>query len=423
MLDRPAWELTTRDVERWTGHPVTAEAARKMFSAVSEAIWNRREQADHSHQIVVVDQLPVTLLWQVRGATAVVLALSPTVVNSWLEDAGYAESTERARVSVVASSGEIVAGPAPSAAHSTVRASASDTGLPWTVVLTASESPATTAEFVSRRRLLSIALAAMLLLLAGTSYFLWRVMQRELEVGRLQTDFVSAVSHEFRTPLTSLRHVTELLEENDELPRERRRAFYAALDRNTERLHRLVESLLDFARMEGGRKPYEFRTVDGGALAVQVVAEFQKEVAERGYRLDLHVAPEAAILLHVDASSLTNALWNLLDNAVKYSPDHHVIHVSLDNHPAGVAIAVTDHGLGIPAHERRQIFERFVRGEKAQQLGIHGTGLGLAMVSHIVRAHGGTVELESVEGSGSTFTMVLPVHPHSHAAGAVGAEA
>jgi signal transduction histidine kinase len=285
---------------------------------------------------------------------------------------------------------------------------ASETGLPWTLVLSPGTSSRASDELAGRRRLLSMGLAAILLLLAGGSYFLWRVVQRELAVARLQTDFVSTVSHEFRTPLTSLRHVTELLEENDDLPRDRRHSFYEALGRNTERLHRLVESLLDFARMEGGRKPYDLRPVDAGELAAQVVADFQKEVAPLGFTIDLDVEAAGAVQLRADAPSLTNAVWNLLDNAVKYSPDGHIVHVSVRRHASGVAISVRDDGLGIPPHEQKEIFRRFVRGKQASQLGIKGTGLGLALVSHIVQAHGGTIELESAEGAGSTFRLVLP---------------
>jgi len=202
--------------------------------------------------------------------------------------------------------------------------------------------------------------------------------------------------------------VTELLEENDDVPRERRQVFYEALGRNAERLHRLVESLLDFSRMEGGRKPYDLQPVDAAALAAEIVADFRKEVGPRSFTIDLEVERRADIQLRADAASLTNALWNLLDNAVKYSPDQRIIRVSVCRHPAGVAISVRDEGLGIPAHEQKAIFGRFVRGEKASRLGIKGTGLGLAMVSHIVEAHGGTIELESEEGVGSTFRLVLP---------------
>ncbi len=408
-LDRPAWELTASEIEHWTGHPLPVSAERRMFSAVADVVWNERQRGDQSRRLVVVENTPVTVLWRAQGTDATALAISPAVLRAWTDNAIANGPNAGARLSVLAVSGELLAGPAPSAGSATVKAPASETGLPWTLVLSPGDSSPATAELASRQRLLSVGLAAILLLLAGGSYFLWRVMQRELAVARLQTDFVSAVSHEFRTPLTSLRHVTELLEENDDVPLERRKAFYEALGRNTARLHRLVESLLDFARMEGGRKPYDLQPVDAGMLAAQVVADFQKEVVSRGFTIDLDVERAPALQLRADASSLTSALWNLLDNAVKYSPDHHVVHVSVHVHPAGLAISVRDHGLGIPANERKEIFHRFVRGEKANRLGIKGTGLGLAMVSHIVQAHGGTIELDSEEGAGSTFRLVLPV--------------
>jgi signal transduction histidine kinase len=265
---------------------------------------------------------------------------------------------------------------------------------------------------LGRRRLLMAGLAAIVLLLAGGSYFLWRVIERELAVARLQADFVAAVSHEFRTPLTSLRHITELLVEDDGMPagpeQERRKSFYSALGRNTERLHRLVESLLDFSRMETGRKPWHLEPMDAGVLTAEVALEFQKEVEARGVHVEVAVDNAVALRLRADADALSHALWNLLDNAVKYSPLRNAVRVSVGRNDRAIVIAVKDEGLGIPAHEQRQIFRKFVRGEKASELGIKGAGLGLAMVSHIVEAHGGSVELESQEGKGSTFRLVLP---------------
>jgi signal transduction histidine kinase len=248
----------------------------------------------------------------------------------------------------------------------------------------------------------------MALFVVGGTCLLWRVVQRELAVARLQTAFVAAVSHEFRTPLASLRHVMELLEEDDDIPRTRRLRFYQSLSRNTERLHRLVESLLDFSRMESGRKPYDMKAVDAAVFARDVVEDFRKEAEPRGYRVEFESEPDSALAVRADRSSLVHALWNLLDNAVKYSPEPRPIRVSVRRHPRGIALSVQDHGIGVPPAERREIFRRFVRGESAGKLGIKGTGLGLAMVAHIVDAHRGTVELESEEGAGSTFRIVLP---------------
>jgi signal transduction histidine kinase len=302
----------------------------------------------------------------------------------------------------------MLAGVARAGDATATRLPASDSGLPWALVVTPGDPSPLTGELAARRRLLSVGLAAILMFLGGGGYFLWRLVNRELALVRQQQDFVSAVSHEFRTPLTSLRHVTELLEESDDVSPARRREFYGSLGRNTERLNRLVESLLDFSRMESGKKPFDLLPLDAGELAGRVAADFQQEAGPRGVTVHLDVGRPGPLHVRADSAALTNAVWNLLDNAVKYSPGARSVHLSVDRHAGGVAIAVRDEGLGIPAHERRDVFRRFVRGEQPVRLGIHGTGLGLAIVAHVVSAHGGIVELESEEGAGSTFRVVLP---------------
>jgi signal transduction histidine kinase len=414
-LDRPAWELTAGKVEQWTGRGLSVGAERKQASVVADWLWEEWKRHGGSmgpvpRRVVVVEGTPVTLLSQRAGADLAVLALLPSGTGEWIGRAIRGTRIAGTQVKLVADSGETVAGSTSPQGPGALRLPSADTGLPWTLVLTPGDSASEAQAFAQRRRLFAAGLAAIMLLLAGGSYILWRVVQRELAVARLQTDFVSAVSHEFRTPLASLRHITELLDEDDNVPAERRRTFYQALGRNTERLHRLVESLLDFARMEGGRKPYHLEPMDAAELTEQVVADFEKEARPRGFSIDLDVerGADQGLELQADAASLTHALWNLLDNAVKYSPQQHAVRVSVRRHPAGISISVQDHGLGIPERERKEIFGRFVRGEKARELGIKGTGLGLAIVSHIVQAHGGTVEVESEEGAGSTFRLVLP---------------
>ena len=405
MLDQPAWELTATQIEGWRGQRLPRPAEAEAFSAVAEWLWDEW-QRNGSEQRPMFGrrrvQGEITLLW---GSEGDVLAIAPSVVRAWTE-----ETAEGERLSLLTDVGRLLVGAQPSSGPTVVTRAASETGLPWTLVLNPGDASALSQELVSRRRLLSAGLAAIVLLLGGGSYLLWRVIRQELAVARVQTDFVSTVSHEFRTPLASLRHVTELLQEDDELPAERRRSFYDVLGRNTERLQRQVESLLDFSRMESGQKPYDFETLDAGELAGQVVADFRKEVGPRGFTVDLEVDAPGSFALRADAAALTSALWNLLDNAVKYSAEGRTIHVSVERQRAGVAISVRDDGLGIPRQEQKEIFRRFVRGAQASRLGIKGTGLGLAMVSHIVRAHEGTIELESEEGAGSTFRLVLPAH-------------
>jgi two-component system phosphate regulon sensor histidine kinase PhoR len=402
--------LIAQQLEWRTGRPLVFSEEARGFSTAGEWLFDAWQNSldgilSTTGNYVVAG---TTLITQSTDPKVSVLAVSPAGLDSWIAEALNAESSAGHRLSLLSSSGELLAGPEPSNGTGIVKRLASETGLPWTVVLSPDGSWPQAQELANRRRLLMAGLGAIVLLLAGGSYFLWRVIHRELAIARLQTEFVAAVSHEFRTPLASLRHVTELMQEDDELPKERRKSFYEALGRNTERLHRLVESLLDLARMEGSRKPYELKPLDAGELAKRVVAEFRREVEPRGFNVELDVEAPNTFKLNADSNALSSALWNLLDNAVKYSPEGGNIRLSLRRHPEGLSIAVRDDGLGIPQAEQSEIFQRFVRGEEASRRGIKGTGLGLAMVSHIVRGHGGRLELESEEGVGSTFWIVLP---------------
>jgi signal transduction histidine kinase len=398
QLDRSRWELAASDLARWTGQPLPQLPEREAFSRAAEWLFHERVSAPPQEptRALTDGNVPITILQS--DPTGPAIAIAPAVVCEWARHAGQG-------VALWTPSGRLLAGESPAGtASGLIRLAASATGLPWTLTVATppSDPPA------GRRRVLLLGLAALSLFAAGGTFLLWRVIQRELAVARLQTDFVAAVSHEFRTPLASLKHLTELLEEADDMPRERRVTFYQSLSRNTDRLHRLVESLLDFARMERGRKPYDMGPLDAGTFARDVIEDFRKEAEPRGYRVELEIDPAAPLAVRADASSLLHALWNLLDNAVKYSPEPRPICVRVGPHPRGVALAVQDHGIGVPAAERHEIFDKFVRGQSAGRLGIKGTGLGLAMVDHIVKAHGGTVELESEEGAGSTFRIVLP---------------
>lgn len=380
-LDRAGWEFTAQRLAEWTGSPLSFPEDRQALSEAAEWIFAQRGAlAASARYAAVFGNTTVTLLWRRSGSQIEATALPPQVTETW---------SKKLDVRLVAGA------KAPT-----------ETGLPWTVQFPPGDLSGNSAEFAAQRRLLLAGLASIVLLLAGGSYFVWRVVQRELAVARLQTGFVSAVSHEFRTPLASLQHVTELLEESDDLPGDRRKSLYGVLGRSTSRLNHLVESLLDFARMEDGRKPYRLQPVDARELVAAIVSEFQRQ---GGCAIDLHIPPEGDLRLRGDATALSHVLWNLLDNAVKYSPDHRKIELSVRQRHKSVAIAVRDEGLGIPPHERKEIFGKFVRGEQARKLGIKGTGLGLALVSHIVKAHGGSIEVESEEGRGTTFRVVLPI--------------
>jgi signal transduction histidine kinase len=252
--------------------------------------------------------------------------------------------------------------------------------------------------------------ALMLLLVLAGAYAMYRGVSRELRVAQLQADFVSAVSHEFRSPLTSLRGIAELLA-NDRLADEsRKRQSYAFLERETGRLQRLVEDLLDFGRMESGRKQYRIAPHDVFGVVRAAVAEFREDALAGGFQVEMTLDARPATI-QADEEALRRAIRNLLENAVKYSPECRTVWVEGRVNHRQVVISVRDRGMGVDPREQRQIFHKFVRGSEAKKAGIKGTGIGLSMVRQIVDACGGEIRVVSAAGEGSTFTILLPLAP------------
>src|SRR5262249_7614854 len=179
------------------------------------------------------------------------------------------------------------------------------------------------------------------------------------------------------------------------------------LVRETTRLQRLVEALLSFGRMEADARPYRFEEVDTSALVQRVAAEFRHQAAESGQRIECS-GPGDGCPGQAGPEALAVALRNLIDNALKYSPHEPVVWVEWGAENGQVAIRVRDQGPGITSQERKAIFRKFVRGSAAAAGNVRGSGVGLAMVLHIVAAHGGMIQVDSEPGRGSTFTMLLP---------------
>jgi two-component system phosphate regulon sensor histidine kinase PhoR len=201
-------------------------------------------------------------------------------------------------------------------------------------------------------------------------------------------------------------HITELLEEGNS-PEDRLRLYYRTLGKESRRLRGMVESLLDFARMEAGRQIYRLDDVDIAGLVQMVTAEFLEQAALNGQRISLEI-PAGEHRTRADSEAMTRALWNLLDNAVKYSPESSIVRVSVKPEGDEMAIAIEDQGMGISNDEQSSVFHKFTRGAASRALNVKGTGIGLAMVDHIVKGHGGRVRLESEPGRGSRFTILLP---------------
>ncbi len=241
---------------------------------------------------------------------------------------------------------------------------------------------------------------------AGTLVVLHDVTRmRRLE--NVRQDFVANVSHEIRTPLTAIKGFVETLMQAAEDPEERRR-FLGIIQRHVNRLNDILEDLLALARLEQrGEKAAVILEATPLRGVIETAAQLVQWKADaRGVRLALDCAPE--ITVRVDATLLEQALINLIDNAVKYSPDNETVHVVAVQADDELQIRVRDHGPGIPQKYQPRIFERFFRVDKARSRKVGGTGLGLAIVKHISQVHGGRVTLESSSGRGSTFTIHLP---------------
>jgi signal transduction histidine kinase len=258
-----------------------------------------------------------------------------------------------------------------------------------------------------RRAVLIGGLLLAFLLIIAAVYGLYRTTTRELMLARLQSDFVSAVSHEFRTPLTSMRHLTELLTSRGVTSEERKAHYYELLTHETERLHRMVESLLSFGRIEAGAYAWRLERIDAGELVRGLLEEFRGEPLAAGREIVCNIE-EPLAPIHADREALSRALWNLLENAAKYSEPGSPIRAFARTRQGLVLLGVEDAGEGIPSSEREKIFEKFTRGADAKRAGIRGVGIGLALVRRIVEAHNGRVQLDSVPGKGSTFTILLP---------------
>ena len=233
-------------------------------------------------------------------------------------------------------------------------------------------------------------------------------VRREANLSELQADFVSKVSHELRTPLTAIRLFAETLDRPnaDEATRQKCTTLLVA---ESERLSKMIERLLDWGRMEAGRKIYELKT----EKVVDILEDAKKayvphqEISGGSVELTVEIDPDLPDVV-VDRHAIVDSIVNLLSNAQKYGGSPPKIRLRASAKDQEVTIAVTDNGAGIPAPEHRRIFEKFYRIDDRLSRSKEGSGLGLAIVKHVARAHRARVLVESEEGKGSTFALVLP---------------
>jgi two-component system phosphate regulon sensor histidine kinase PhoR len=234
----------------------------------------------------------------------------------------------------------------------------------------------------------------------------WVFVRREANLSRLQSDFVSKVSHELKTPLTSIRLFTETLALRRGDPSAEEKCING-LERETTRLQELIDRLLDWGRMESGRREFVIRDTDLKSILDNALDAFETYRQSRSIDLQV-VLPSDSVRVRADRGAVSDALLNLLTNAYKYGGDPVKISVSVEEGERFVKVKVQDNGAGIPAVEHKAIFQKFYRVDDRLSRQREGSGLGLAIVKHVMKAHKGRVELESHPGKGSTFSLLVP---------------
>ena len=395
-IDRATFDTFAAALPR----PPASESS--LLASALDEIWPRLGAVPTGRTGVVVDGRFVIAVWTTgENGTAATLGS----IDALLELERLTTTERGIDVSIVDASGATAWGKG-QAGDSSRRRRLANLDVPWQVVATAVASAVPGGGALSRRSLITLGFALMCVVIATASYVVFRSVNRELSVARLQSNFVAAVSHEFRSPLTAIRHLTDVLEEGGssaaQLPK-----YYQAIGKEARRLHGLVEHLLDFGRIQG-RSAYRLESEDAVELARTVVEEYREPAAAAGHELTFQTSARIAPI-RADRAALSLALRNLLDNAVKYSKPGTPVTISIHATGTRVAVAIHDIGDGIPAREQKRIFDQFVRGSAAASRQVKGTGIGLTMSDRVVRAHGGRLLLRSAPGEGTTFTIRLPL--------------
>ena len=268
----------------------------------------------------------------------------------------------------------------------------------------------TTAEAIGRRWVTQsfLILGALSVLMIGGLVLTYRSVNKQVALARLKSDFVSNVSHELRTPLALIRLYAETLELGRISTSEKKYEYYSIIRKESERLTALINNILDFSRIEAGRKEYDFKETDIAELVRNTLDSYRFQIEQQGFALEEQIEPNIP-KVRVDREAIARALVNLVNNALKYSDNEKFLGVKLYREQSVLKLEVIDRGIGIERNEQSRIFEKFYRTCDPLVHNTKGSGLGLSLVRHITEAHGGDVEVESTPGRGSKFTLKLPL--------------
>jgi signal transduction histidine kinase len=257
---------------------------------------------------------------------------------------------------------------------------------------------------------LSLSVLMTLVLIGGIVLSL-RTAARQMKLSQMKADFVSNVSHELRTPIASIRVFGEFLRLGRVKESEKIREYGEYIENESRRLTQLINNILDFSKIESSQKKYLFEKIDLEEVVQETLRSFDVRLKQAGFSLKYQPAAAPLPPVVVDRNAVSQALINLLDNAVKYSGASREIRVQVERQHGWVSFSVIDHGIGIPREEQEKIFDKFYRVGTGLVHDVKGSGLGLSLVKHIVEAHRGKVTVQSQPGEETVFTVRLPMAP------------
>ena len=244
-------------------------------------------------------------------------------------------------------------------------------------------------------------------LLAGVALTI-RATDREARLAQAKSNFVANVSHELKTPISLLSLFSEILELGLVNNEGKKTEYYRIIRHESLRLNNVIDNILDFAKIEAGRKTYRFVEGDMAEVIENVLSSYRYQITNSGFDVQTNMQPDLPPVV-IDRDAMAQAISNLVDNAIKYSRDVKQLSIKTETTGSDLSIEIADHGIGIPRAEQAKVFEKFYRVGNGLVHDVKGSGLGLSLVKHIIEAHKGTISVESDVGKGSRFTILLPL--------------
>jgi len=377
----------------------------KLLVEISQAFWERGGR----RHLVVGDQVILAAILQARG-TPLLVALSrdPEVFRREILEKTLRAVEGPTIVAVLDDQDRPVYARASLEGAERIATASFGAALPsWRVALYYPHGMSPRAAIRRQATVFTIAFGLLLVVIVAGLVATYRLVKRETEMARLKADFVANVSHDLKTPLSLIRMFGETLEMGRVIDEAVLQEYYRVITRESERLSRLIDNVLDFSRIEGGARTYDIAPTAVEPLVRETLDAFGYVLAQEGFKVEVTIPPDLP-KVPMDAGAVGQVLANLVDNAIKFSAERKWLGVEADIQTGYLTLTVADKGVGIPLAELEKIFQKFYRVGRSETQGRRGSGVGLALVRHVAEAHGGRVTVESRLGEGSRFTLWLP---------------